>query len=106
MFLEITLVKISLDLSKLKYTHSQNGFYVLAMKNESPDSKKAISYVLRYMGRPCFAQYRIIDIDEKDFVSLCYQRYVDTDVTPRFFCGKTVQKYYIGVKGKIYKYED
>lgn len=35
---------------------------------------------------------------------------VDTDVPPRFDCehcpGKMVPKYYIGVKGKIYKYED
>ena len=35
---------------------------------------------------------------------------VDTDVPPRFDCehcsGKMVPKFYIGVHGKIYKYED
>ena len=35
---------------------------------------------------------------------------VDTDVPPRFDCekcpGKMVPIYYIGVKGKIYKYEE
>ena len=43
-------------------------------KNEFPDSKKAISYVLRYCGSPCFAQYRIIDIDNNNFISFWYQR--------------------------------
>lgn len=35
---------------------------------------------------------------------------VDTSIPPRFHCkycsGKMVPKYYIGVNGKIYKYED
>lgn len=35
---------------------------------------------------------------------------VDTSVPPRFDCencyGKMVPKFYIGVKGKVYKYED
>ena len=59
------------------YSLSQNGFYVRAKKNEFPDSKKAISYVLRYCGRPCFAQYRIIDIDDKNYISFWYQRHED-----------------------------
>ena len=59
------------------YSSSNNGFYVRAKKNEFPDSKKAISYVLRYCGRPCFAQYRIIDIDNNNFISFWYQRHED-----------------------------
>ena len=59
------------------YASSSNGFYVRAKKNEFPDSKKAISYVLRYCGRPCFAQYRIIDIDDKNYISFWYQRHED-----------------------------
>lgn len=58
------------------YATANNGFYVRAKKNEFPNSKKAISYVLRYCGRPCFAQYRIIDIDN-DFISFWYQRHED-----------------------------
>lgn len=37
------------------YSKYNNGFYVRAKKSEFPDSSKAISYVLRYCGRPCFA---------------------------------------------------
>ena len=59
------------------YSKYNNGFYVRAKKNEFPDSKKAISYILRYCGRPCFAQYRIIDIDSNDFISFWYQRHED-----------------------------
>jgi len=59
------------------YSSSNNGFYVRAKKNEFPDSKKAVSYVLRYCGRPCFAQYRIIDIDNNNFISFWYQRHED-----------------------------
>ena len=32
---------------------------------------------MRYCGRPCFAQYRIIDIDQDDFISFWYQRHED-----------------------------
>ena len=59
------------------YQTSNNGFYVRAKKSEFPDPKKAISYILRYCGRPCFAQYRIIDIDDDDFISFWYQRHED-----------------------------
>jgi hypothetical protein len=59
------------------YQTSHNGFYVRAKKNEFPNSKKAISYILRYCGRPCFAQYRIIDIDDNDFITFWYQRHED-----------------------------
>lgn len=45
-------------------------------KSEFPNFKKAISYVLRYCGRTCFAQYRIIDIDN-DFIIFWYQRHED-----------------------------
>lgn len=61
------------------YSKTSNGFYVRAKKNEFPDSKKAISYVLRYCGRPCFAQYRIIDIDNNNFISFWYQRHEDNN---------------------------
>ncbi|MBQ4263529.1 MAG: transposase [Bacilli bacterium] len=62
-----------------EYYLSQHCLYFLPLphgkKNEFPDSKKAISYVLRYCGRPCFAQYRIIDIDGNNFISFWYQRH-------------------------------
>jgi len=51
------------------YQTSNNGFYVRAKKNEFKSSKKAIFYILRYCGRPCFAYYRIIDIDDNDFIT-------------------------------------
>ena len=38
--------------------------------------KKLFLMFLRYCGRPCFAQYRIIDIDN-DFISFWYQRHED-----------------------------
>ncbi len=84
-FQKILLDLLEKDIGKTKfipiknkvYSLSQNGFYVRAKKNEFPDSKKAISYVLRYCGRPCFAEYRIIDIDNKDFISFWYQRHED-----------------------------
>lgn len=62
------------------YSKSSNGFYVRAKKSEFPDSKKAVSYVLRYCGRPCFAQYRIIDIDSNDYISFWYQRHEDDKI--------------------------
>ena len=58
------------------YSTYDNGFYVRAKKNEFPNSKKATSYILRYCGRPCFASYRIIDIQD-DFISFWYQRHED-----------------------------
>ena len=59
------------------YSTSNNGFYVRAKKNEFPNVKKGISYILRYCGRPCFASYRIIDIDDNNFISFWYQRHED-----------------------------
>ena len=57
------------------YLKWQNGFYVRAKKNEFPNSKKALEYILRYCGRPCFAQYRIIDIDySTNKIKFWYQR--------------------------------
>lgn len=58
------------------YLNSKNGFYVRAKKNDFPNSKKALEYILRYCGRPCFAQYRIIDI-EGDKITFWYQRHED-----------------------------
>lgn len=59
------------------YSTSNNGFYVRAKKNEFPNPKKGISYILRYCGRPCFASYRIINIDDNDFIYFWYQRHED-----------------------------
>ena len=84
-FQKILLDLLEKDIGKSKfrsiknkvYKTANNGFYVRAKKSEFPDSKKAISYVLRYCGRPCFAQYRIIDIDNNDFITFWYQRHED-----------------------------
>ena len=56
-------------IKNLIYSKYNNGFYVRAKKNEFPNSKKAISYILRYCGRPCFASYRIIDIDKNEDIA-------------------------------------
>lgn len=58
------------------YREYDSGFYVRAKKNEFPDSKKGLEYVLRYCGRPSFAQYRIIDIED-DYITFWYQRHGD-----------------------------
>lgn len=60
------------------YLKWQNGFYVRAKKNEFPNSKKALEYILRYCGRPCFAQYRIIDINySTNKIKFWYQTHGD-----------------------------
>ena len=84
-FQKILLDLLEKDIGKSKFKHTKNliystynnGFYVRAKKQEFPNSKAAISYILRYCGRPCFAQYRIIDIDHDDFISFWYQRHED-----------------------------
>ena len=84
-FQKILLDLLEKDIGKKKfrplknkiYQTAINGFYVRAKKSDFPDSTKAISYVLRYCGRPCFAQYRIIDIDNNDFITFWYQRHDD-----------------------------
>lgn len=58
------------------YKLYNDGFYIRAKKNEFPDTKKGIEYILRYCGRPCFAQYRIIDIRD-DYITFWYQRHED-----------------------------
>lgn len=73
---DIGIVKFKPIKNKV-YSITKHGFYVRAKKNEFPNSKKAVSYILRYTGRPCFAQYRIIDIDNNDFISFWYQRHGD-----------------------------
>ena len=70
--------KIGPEFKELKnncYKYNK-GFYVRAKKNEFPNSRKAIEYILRYCGRPCFASYRIIDI-ENNYISFWYQRHED-----------------------------
>ena len=84
-FQKILLDLLQKDIGKSNFNHVKNflyskynnGFYVRAKKNEFPNSKNAISYILRYCGRPCFASYRIIDIDENDLISFFYQRHED-----------------------------
>ena len=58
------------------YREYDLGFYVRAKKNEFPNSKKGIEYILRYCGRPSFASYRIIDIED-DYITFWYQRHED-----------------------------
>jgi len=64
----------------LCYTKYQKGFYVRAKKNEfKGNSKKALEYILRYCGRPCFASYRILDVDyNNDLITFWYQRHDDS----------------------------
>ena len=84
-FQKILLYLLEKDIGKSRfktikdkiYSNYNNGFYVRAKKNEFPNSIKAISYILRYCGRPCFAQYRIINIDDNDFITFWYQRHED-----------------------------
>ena len=84
-FQKILLDLLEEDIGKAKfkkiknyiYSNYNNSFYVRAKKSEFPNSKAAISYILRYCGRPCFAQYRIIDIEQFDFISFWYQRHED-----------------------------
>ena len=55
-FQKILLDLLEKDIGKIKfrniknkvYKTANNGFYVRAKKSEFPDSKKAISYILRY----------------------------------------------------------
>ena len=63
----------------LCYTKYKDGFYIRAKKNEfKGNSKKALEYVLRYCGRPCFASYRILNIDKQnDSITFWYQRSED-----------------------------
>ena len=56
------------------YSNYENGFYVRAKKSEFPNSKKGVEYVLRYCGRPCFASYRILDIED-NYILFWYQRH-------------------------------
>lgn len=58
------------------YSNYEDGFYVRAKKNEFSNSKKGVEYILRYCGRPCFASYRIIDIED-NYILFWYQRHGD-----------------------------
>lgn len=58
------------------YKEYKDGFYIRAKKNEFPNSKKGIEYILRYCGRPAFAQYRIIDIKD-NYITFWYQKHED-----------------------------
>lgn len=67
------------DFKRIKndcYSTYDNGFYVRAKKNEFPNSRKGLEYVLRYCGRPCFASRRIIDIVD-NYITFWYQRHED-----------------------------
>ncbi len=61
------------------YSLYKDGFYIRAKKNEFPNTKKGIEYILRYCGRPCFAQYRIIDIRD-NYITFWYQRHEDDKI--------------------------
>lgn len=63
-------------LKKSCYEEYDKGFYVRAKRNEFPNSRKGLEYILRYCGRPCFAEYRIIDIKD-GYVTFWYQRHED-----------------------------
>lgn len=70
-------------IKNLCYKKYLNGFYVRAKKNEFPNSKTSIEYILRYCGRPCFAQYRIIDIVD-GYISFWYQRHEDDKIVVEY----------------------
>lgn len=57
--------------SELFRKHSK-GFYVNAPPASSRDPKQIINYIIRYIGRPPFAQSHIIDYDGQ-FVTFWYQ---------------------------------
>ena len=61
------------------YNDYKDGFYIRAKKNEFPNNKKGVEYILRYCGRPCFAQYRIIDIRD-NFITFWYHRHEDDKI--------------------------
>ena len=72
------------------------------MKEKNP---KEIEFICPLCKTTEFIPTEIVEmLDRADQVN------VDTDVPPRFDCehclGKMVPKFYIGVHGKIYKYED
>jgi len=58
------------------YRHYKDGFYVYAPPNKHTDVRKALDYVLRYLGRPAMAQSRISNYDGKS-VTFWYQRHED-----------------------------
>jgi len=66
-------------IKNLAFTKYDEGFYIRAKKNEFKGcSKKALEYVLRYCGRPCFASYRILNIDyDNNTITFWYQRSED-----------------------------
>lgn len=51
------------------YEEHENGFYVNALENESRDLEQAVTYIVRYTGRPVMTQSRIeAYIPEEDSV--------------------------------------
>jgi len=85
-FQKIILYLLEKDIGKdtfrkiknLAFTKYNEGFYIRAKKNEFKNSKKALEYVLRYCGRPCFASYRILNIDyDNNTITFWYQRSED-----------------------------
>lgn len=51
------------------YEEHENGFYVNALENESRDLEQAVTYIVRYTGRPVMVQSRIeAYIPEEDSV--------------------------------------
>jgi len=61
------------------YREYKDGFYVYAPPNKFKDVKKAVEYVLRYLGRPVMAQSRISNYDGS-LVTFWYQRHEDNQL--------------------------
>jgi len=86
-FQKIFLDLLERELDKINFRRIKNfcylkwdkGFYIRAKKNEfKGSSKKALEYVLRYCGKPCFAAYRILNIDyDNGLITFWYQESVN-----------------------------
>ena len=58
------------------YSHTQDGFYIYAKHNPLADMRIAISYIIRYHGRPPIAESRILSMDN-DTITFWYDRHED-----------------------------
>lgn len=61
------------------YKKSDKGFYVYAEKKNNQSTQKMIEYAVRYTGKPCMAESRILDYDG-EYVTFRYQRHEDNKV--------------------------
>lgn len=58
------------------YSHTQDGFYIYAKHNPLADIRIAVSYVIRYHGRPAIAESRILSMDNMT-ITFWYDRHED-----------------------------